>query len=102
VIKSRCSAVADQASEKPDARWFQAVIDWLIQGEEKPRWCQEPEGQARFWAWAAEQALSQEEVLAALGVPELAAYRGSKKQALALLREQPAGRQPVKVEEWAI
>ena len=92
VVKSRCSAVADQVVEKPDARWFQSVIAWLIQGEEERRWCQDPEGQARFWAWAAEQGLSREEVLAALGVPELAAYGGSKRRALAQMQEYLAAR----------
>jgi hypothetical protein len=85
VVKSRCSAVADQVVERPDAGWFQPVIAWLVDGERAPHWCEEAEGRDRFWAWAAEQGLSRKEVLAALGVAELAAYRGSKKQALARL-----------------
>jgi len=102
VIKSRCSAVADQVVERPDGTWFQPVIAWLTEGTAAPRWCEEPEGQARFWAWAAEQALSREEVLAVLGVEALADYGGGKKQALERLQAHLTSRDPVKVEAWPI
>ena len=102
VIKSRCPAVADQAIERPDAAWFQPVIAWLTEGAAAPRWCEEPEGQARFWAWAAEHALSREEVLDVLGVDALAAYGGGKKEALERLQAHLTSREPVQVEGWAI
>jgi hypothetical protein len=102
VTKSRCPAVADQVVEKPGEAWFQQVIDWLVQGEEEPRWCQDPEGQARFWAWAEEQALAREEVLTALDVEVLADYRGSKAEALDVLTAHLASREAVAVEQWPI
>ena len=102
MTKSRCPAAADQVVERPGEAWFRQVIDWLVQGEEEPRWCQDPEGQARFWAWAEEQALGREEVLQALGVEALAAYRGSKVEALERLTACLASREPVEVEQWTI